>query len=54
MIHDPPILILDEPTSGLDPVQIRETLSLIKELARAAHPPVTHILSRSRRCAAAS
>jgi len=30
MIHDPAILILDEPTSGLDPVQIRETLSLIK------------------------
>jgi ABC-2 type transport system ATP-binding protein len=32
MLHDPPILILDEPTVGLDPVQIRETLSLIREL----------------------
>ena len=32
MVHDPPILILDEPTSGLDPMQIRETLALIKEL----------------------
>lgn len=34
MLHDPPILILDEPTVGLDPVQIRETLSLIKELGQ--------------------
>ena len=32
MISDPPILILDEPTVGLDPVQIRETLNLIREL----------------------
>ncbi len=32
MIHDPSILILDEPTTGLDPLQIRETLTLIKEL----------------------
>jgi ABC-2 type transport system ATP-binding protein len=32
MVHDPGILILDEPTSGLDPMQIRETLALIKEL----------------------
>ncbi len=32
MVNDPPILILDEPTTGLDPMQIRETLALIKEL----------------------
>lgn len=46
MIHDPPILILDEPTVGLDPVQIRETLSLIKDLGRE-HTILlsTHILS---------
>jgi ABC-2 type transport system ATP-binding protein len=34
MIHDPKILILDEPTVGLDPLQIRETLGLIKELSQ--------------------
>lgn len=34
MMHDPQILILDEPTVGLDPVQIRETLTLIKELGQ--------------------
>ncbi len=46
MIHDPPILILDEPTVGLDPLQIRETLALIKELGQA-HTILlsTHILS---------
>src|SRR5437763_2309036 len=45
MVHDPPILILDEPTVGLDPVQIRETLALIKELG-ANHTVLlsTHIL----------
>src|SRR5262245_39691844 len=32
MVHDPAILIMDEPTAGLDPLQIRETLALIKEL----------------------
>jgi ABC-2 type transport system ATP-binding protein len=46
MIHDPAILILDEPTSGLDPVQIHETLSLIKELGESRTILLsTHILS---------
>ncbi len=45
MINDPPVMILDEPTSGLDPVQIRETLNTIKELA-GSHTVLlsTHIL----------
>ena len=33
LVHDPPALILDEPTNGLDPEQIRETRSLVRELA---------------------
>lgn len=33
LVHNPPILVLDEPTSGLDPTQIRETRSLVKDLA---------------------
>jgi ABC-2 type transport system ATP-binding protein len=45
MLADPPILILDEPTTGLDPVQIRETLNTIRELA-GSHTVLlsTHIL----------
>jgi ABC-2 type transport system ATP-binding protein len=46
MVHDPHILILDEPTSGLDPLQIRETLALIKELGEQRTVILsTHILS---------
>jgi ABC-2 type transport system ATP-binding protein len=33
LLHKPPVLVLDEPTTGLDPSQIRETRSLIRELA---------------------
>jgi ABC-2 type transport system ATP-binding protein len=44
--HRPDILIMDEPTSGLDPLQIRETLDTIKDLA-AEHTIMfsTHILA---------
>jgi len=46
MVHDPPILILDEPTHGLDPVQIRETLALIRELGEERTILLsTHILA---------
>lgn len=46
LVHDPPILILDEPTSGLDPLQIRETLHLIRQLGeRHTILLSTHILS---------
>lgn len=33
MLHDPQVLILDEPSNGLDPSQIRQTRSLVRELA---------------------
>jgi ABC-2 type transport system ATP-binding protein len=33
ILHDPPVLILDEPSNGLDPSQIRQTRSLVRELA---------------------
>jgi ABC-2 type transport system ATP-binding protein len=46
MVHDPAILILDEPTHGLDPVQIRETLALIRELGEQRTILLsTHILA---------
>ena len=46
LAKDAKALILDEPTSGLDPLQIRETLSTIKELS-GSHTVLlsTHILS---------
>lgn len=46
LLANPPVLILDEPTAGLDPAQIRETRSLIRELA-GQHTILlsTHILS---------
>lgn len=34
LMHNPPVLIFDEPTIGLDPAQIRETRTLIRELAQ--------------------
>jgi len=34
LLHNPRVLIMDEPTIGLDPAQIRETRSLIRELAQ--------------------
>ncbi len=50
LIHDPPILIMDEPTGGLDPIQIQETLNLIRDLGEQ-HTILlsTHILSEVER-----
>ncbi|HYH63322.1 MAG TPA: ATP-binding cassette domain-containing protein, partial [Urbifossiella sp.] len=46
MLAAPPVLILDEPTSGLDPIQIAQTLEMIKDLG-GRHTVLlsTHILS---------
>jgi len=46
IIHDPDVIILDEPTVGLDPNQMREILSLIRNLGtRRSVILSTHILS---------
>jgi ABC-2 type transport system ATP-binding protein len=46
IIHDPEVIILDEPTAGLDPNQMREILTLIRELgAERSVILSTHILS---------
>ena len=46
IIHDPDVVILDEPTVGLDPNQVREILSLIRELGTKRSVVLsTHILS---------
>jgi len=45
IIHDPDVVILDEPTVGLDPNQMREILSLIRELGTKRSVVLsTHIL----------
>ncbi|MEQ8850386.1 MAG: ABC transporter ATP-binding protein [Phycisphaerales bacterium] len=50
LLHDPPVLVLDEPTNGLDPSQIRETRSLIRELAEDRTMLLcTHILPEVER-----
>jgi ABC-2 type transport system ATP-binding protein len=52
LIHDPPVLVLDEPSNGLDPSQIRETRSLVNELAERRTMVVSsHILPEVERLA---
>ncbi len=46
IIHRPALIVLDEPTAGLDPSQIRETRTLIRELANEYSVILsTHLLS---------
>jgi len=48
IVHGPEVIVLDEPTVGLDPVQIRSTLTLIRELAADAAVIVsTHLLNEA-------
>ncbi|HZW09154.1 MAG TPA: ABC transporter ATP-binding protein [Phycisphaerales bacterium] len=52
LLHDPPVLVLDEPSNGLDPSQIRETRSLVNELAaRRTMVVSSHILPEVERLA---
>jgi ABC-2 type transport system ATP-binding protein len=52
LLHDPPVLVLDEPSNGLDPSQIRETRSLVNELAERRTMLVSsHILPEIERVA---
>lgn len=52
LLHDPPVLVLDEPSNGLDPSQIRETRSLVQELAaRRTMIVSSHILPEVERLA---
>lgn len=52
MLHDPKVLILDEPSNGLDPSQIRQTRSLVRELAEDRTMIVSsHILPEVERLA---
>lgn len=48
LLNEPRLLLLDEPTSGLDPIGRRDTLELVRSLARDNGVTVlfsTHILS---------
>lgn len=46
LLHGPRLLILDEPTNGLDPEQVRQTRTLIRELAADRAVLITsHVLA---------